>query len=176
MAKATDTTPQPLSVAVLTVSDTRTEENDTSGQFLAGALVGQGHRLADKAIVIDDIYQIRAVLSRWIADADIDAVLVTGGTGFSGRDSTPEAVRPLFDKEIDGFGEIFRNISYTEIGSSTIQSRALAGLANSTVIFCVPGSTGACKTAWSGLISDQLDSTHGPCNFVGVLKVRGHSA
>lgn len=176
MAKATDTTPQSLSVAVLTVSDTRTEENDTSGQFLADALMQQGHRLADKAIVVDDIYQIRAVLSRWIADAGVEAVLVTGGTGFSGRDSTPEAVRPLFDKEIDGFGEVFRHLSLAEIGSSTIQSRALAGLANSTVIFCVPGSTGACKTAWNGLISEQLDSTYRPCNFVGVLRVRGHGA
>lgn len=176
MAKATDTTPQALSVAVLTVSDTRTEETDTSGNFLVEALEAAGHAKADKAIVIDDIYQIRAVLSAWIADAGIDAVLVTGGTGFSGRDSTPEAVRPLFDKDIDGFGEIFRAISHTEIGSSTIQSRALAGFANNTVIFCVPGSTGACRTAWNGLICEQLDSSHGPCNFVGVLKVREHGA
>ena len=127
MAKATDTSPQSLSVAVLTVSDTRTEDNDTSGHYLVEALEGAGHRRGDKAIVIDDIYQIRAVISRWSADEDIDAVLVTGGTGFSGRDSTPEAVRPLFDKDIDGFGEMFRSISYEEIGSSTIQSRALAG-------------------------------------------------
>ncbi|MCB1733302.1 MAG: molybdenum cofactor biosynthesis protein, partial [Halieaceae bacterium] len=127
-------------------------------------------------IVIDDIYRIRAVLSGWIADAGIDAVLVTGGTGFSGRDSTPEAVRPLFDKDIDGFGELFRALSHTEIGSSTIQSRAVAGFANDTVIFCVPGSTGACKTAWNGIIREQLDSSHGPCNFVGVLKVREREA
>ena len=172
MSKATDTTPQPLHVAVLTVSDTRTEENDTSGHFLVEALQGAGHELADKAIVIDDIYQIRATISAWIADAGVDAVLVTGGTGFSGRDSTPEAVRPLFDKDIEGFGEVFRALSYEEIGSSTVQSRALAGFANNTVIFCMPGSTGACRTAWGGLIRDQLDSTYRPCNFVGVLRTR----
>ena len=136
------------------------------------ALQAEGHRAADRSIVRDDVYQIRAVLSAWIADGGIDAVLVTGGTGFSGRDSTPEAVRPLFDEDIDGFGEVFRALSYDEIGSSTIQSRALAGFANETVIFCMPGSTGACKTAWGGLIRDQLDSRHRPCNFVGVLGVR----
>ena len=113
------------------------------------------------------------MLSGWVADPDVNAVLVTGGTGFSGRDSTPEAVRPLLDKEIEGFGEVFRAISYEEIGSSTIQSRALAGLANRTVIFCMPGSTGACRTAWTGLIREQLDASHRPCNFVGVLCVRG---
>ncbi|MBN7795024.1 molybdenum cofactor biosynthesis protein B [Parahaliea mediterranea] len=160
-----------LGVAVLTVSDTRTQGNDTSGQFLAEALVESGHRALDRVIVRDDIYQIRAVLSAWIADSDINAVLVTGGTGFSGRDSTPEAVAPLFDKAIDGFGEVFRALSYDEIGSSTIQSRALAGFANNTVIFCMPGSTGACRTAWNGLIREQLDGAHKPCNFVGVLKV-----
>ena len=176
MAKATDEQAQPLAVAVLTVSDTRTEATDTSGQYLVDALAAAGHRAAARAIVIDDIYKIRAVLSGWIADAGIDAVLVTGGTGFSGRDSTPEAVRPLFDKDIDGFGEIFRALSHTEIGSSTIQSRAVAGFANDTVIFCVPGSTGACKTAWNGIIREQLDSSHRPCNFVGVLKVREREA
>lgn len=174
MAKATDNTPQSLAVAVLTVSDTRTEEDDTSGHYLVEALQTQGHRCAAKAIVMDDIYRIRAVLSAWIADQDVDAVLITGGTGFSGRDSTPEAVRPLFDKDIDGFGEVFRALSYQEIGSSTIQSRAIAGFANDTVIFCMPGSTGACKTAWNGLIREQLDSSHRPCNFVGVLSVREH--
>jgi len=172
MARATDDISQSLAVAVLTVSDTRTEDNDTSGHFLVDALRSAGHSLADKAIVIDDMYQIRAVLSRWIADAGVQAVLVTGGTGFSGRDSTPEAVRPLFDKEIDGFGEVFRALSLAEIGSSTVQSRAVAGYANDTVVFCMPGSTGACKTAWNGIIREQLDSTHRPCNFVGVLKVR----
>ena len=176
MAKAIDENPQSLQVAVLTVSDTRTEEDDTSGHYLVEALQSEGHVLADKAIVIDDIYRIRAVLSAWIADDGVDAVLVTGGTGFSGRDSTPEAVQPLFDKDIDGFGEVFRTLSYQEIGSSTVQSRALAGFANDTVVFCMPGSTGACKTAWTGLIREQLDSTHRPCNFVGVLKVRERSA
>ena len=176
MAKATGESVKPLSVAVLTVSDTRTEETDTSGQYLVEALAAAGHRVGAKQIVVDNIYQIRAVLSGWIADAGIDAVLVTGGTGFSGRDSTPEAVRPLFDKDIDGFGEVFRALSHAEIGSSTIQSRALAGFANNTVIFCMPGSTGACKTAWQGLIREQLDSSHRPCNFVGVLKVREREA
>ena len=176
MAKATDDSPQSLTVAVLTVSDTRTEADDTSGHYLVDALATAGHRQGDKVIVIDDIYRIRAVLSNWIADPDIDAVLITGGTGFSGRDSTPEAVRPLFDKDIDGFGELFRAISHQEIGSSTIQSRALAGFANNTVIFCVPGSTGACETAWTGVIREQLDSSHRPCNFVGVVKVREQHA
>jgi molybdenum cofactor biosynthesis protein B len=172
MSKATDSTTQALDVAVLTVSDTRGEEDDSSGHYLVEALQGAGHRLAEKTIVRDDIYQIRAVLSRWIASADVDAVLVTGGTGFSGRDSTPEAVAPLFDKQVEGFGEVFRALSLDEIGSSTIQSRAIAGLANDTVVFCMPGSTGACKTAWTGVIRDQLDSTFRPCNFVGVLRTR----
>ena len=158
-----------LNVAVLTVSDTRTMDNDTSGQFLETSLLESGHTLADRSIVIDDVYQIRARLSAWIADATVNAVLVTGGTGFSGRDSTPEAVSPLFDKTIEGFGEVFRALSFDEIGSSTIQSRAIAGLANRTAIFCMPGSTGACKTAWNGLIRDQLDAAHRPCNFVKVL-------
>jgi len=159
-----------LNVAVLTVSDTRTRDTDTSGQFLEDALLEAGHNLADRTIVIDDIYRIRAVLSAWIADPDMHSILVTGGTGFSGRDSTPEAVLPLFDKTIEGFGEIFRALSFEEIGSSTVQSRALAGLANRTAVFCMPGSTGACKTAWNGLIRDQLDIDHRPCNFVKVLK------
>tara|TARA_B110000503_G_scaffold36278_1_gene59304 strand:+ start:21048 stop:21578 length:531 start_codon:yes stop_codon:yes gene_type:complete len=167
-----DGSTQCLSIAVLTVSDTRVSENDTSGDYLAQALRAQGYSTAARLIVRDDIYQIRATLSGWIADDNIDAVLITGGTGFSGRDSTPEAVRPLFDKEIDGFGEVFRALSFTEIGSSTIQSRAVAGFANNTVIFCMPGSTGACKTAWDGIIREQLDSRHRPCNFVGVLRVR----
>lgn len=158
--------------AVLTVSDTRTEENDTSGQYLAEQLVKAGHELCDKQIVIDDIYQIRAILSRWIADENMQAVLVTGGTGFSGRDSTPEAATPLFDKAVEGFGELFRYLSYQEIGTSTVQSRALAGLANNTVVFCMPGSTGACRTAWEGILKEQLDNRHRPCNFVGVLNVR----
>ena len=159
-----------LNVAVLTVSDTRARDTDTSGQFLEDALLEAGHNLADRTIVIDDIYRIRAVLSAWIADPDMHSILVTGGTGFSGRDSTPEAVLPLFDKTIEGFGEVFRALSFEEIGSSTVQSRALAGLANRTAVFCMPGSTGACKTAWNGLIRDQLDIDHRPCNFVKVLK------
>jgi len=172
VTKATDQHPQSLAVAVMTVSDTRSLDDDTSGQYLVEALEAAGHRAAARAIVVDDIYQIRAALSAWIADDGIDAVLMTGGTGFSGRDSTPEAVRPLFDKDIDGFGEVFRALSHAEIGSSTIQSRALAGFANNTVIFCMPGSTGACRTAWDGIIREQLDSSHRPCNFVGVLAVR----
>ena len=159
-----------LGMAVLTVSDTRDASNDTSGDYLCGALQEAGHQLLERAIVKDDIYQKRARLSAWIADESIQAVLVTGGTGFSGRDSTPEAVRPLFDKEVEGFGEVFRALSMNSIGSSTIQSRALAGLANHTVIFCVPGSTGACKDAWQGVIAEQLDASHKPCNFVGVLR------
>ena len=158
-----------LNVAVLTVSDTRTRNTDTSGQFLEDALLEAGHNRADRTIVIDNIYRIRAVLSAWIADPDMHSILVTGGTGFSGRDSTPEAVLPLFDKTIEGFGEVFRALSFEEIGSSTVQSRALAGLANRTAVFCMPGSTGACKTAWNGLIRDQLDIDHRPCNFVKVL-------
>ncbi|MEM0954803.1 MAG: molybdenum cofactor biosynthesis protein B [Pseudomonadota bacterium] len=165
----------PLKLTVMTVSDTRTEANDTSGDYLVASLGDAGHQLYDRCIVKDDIYQIRARLSAWIADANVDAVLMTGGTGFSGRDSTPEAVQPLFDKQIEGFGEVFRALSLAEIGSSTIQSRALAGFANQTVIFCMPGSTGACKTAWTGIICDQLDGTHKPCNFVGVLSHQGDS-
>ena len=168
-------TPVPLSIAVLTVSDSRTPENDTSGQYLRQSLEAAGHSCFDHRIVPDDIYQIRALLSIWIADPGVQAVLVTGGTGFSGRDSTPEAVAPLFDKSIEGFGEVFRALSLVEIGSSTVQSRALAGLANNTVIFCMPGSTGACRTAWTGIIRDQLDSEHRPCNFVGVLRARSGS-
>ena len=161
-----------LKVAVLTVSDTRTQETDTSGAFLEEALREAGHEIADRQIVIDDVYQLRAIVSQWIADPEVEVILTTGGTGFSGRDSTPEALAPLFDKTIEGFGEVFRSLSHSEIGSSTVQSRALAGLANGTVIFCMPGSTGACRTAWEGVLRDQLDSEHKPCNFVGVL--RGH--
>jgi molybdenum cofactor biosynthesis protein B len=161
-----------LKVAVLTVSDTRTLETDTSGAFLVEALQAAGHEVVNRDIVIDDVYQLRAVVSGWIADPGVEVVLTTGGTGFSGRDSTPEALAPLFDKRIEGFGEVFRALSFEEIGSSTVQSRALAGMANGTVIFCMPGSTGACRTAWEGVLRDQLDSDHRPCNFVGVL--RGH--
>jgi molybdenum cofactor biosynthesis protein B len=163
---------QSLNVALLTVSDTRNEETDTSGHYLRDSLIEAGHTLADKTIVIDDIYRIRAIVAAWIADETIQAILITGGTGFTGRDSTPEAVSVLFDKTVNGFGELFRMLSYEEIGTSTIQSRALAGLANETVIFCVPGSTNACRTAWGKIIKEQLDSTYRPCNFVGVLNTR----
>lgn len=160
----------PLNIAVLTVSDTRTEDNDTSGQYLVEALTSDGHTVAEKTIVIDDIYRIRAAVSKWIASEDVHAVLITGGTGFTGRDSTPEAVNVLLDKTVEGFGELFRQISYEEIGTSTLQSRALAGLANGTVVFCVPGSTNACRTAWTKIIASQLDSRQGPCNMVPHLK------
>ncbi|MGO1296687.1 MAG: molybdenum cofactor biosynthesis protein B [Vibrio sp.] len=157
---------QAANIAVLTVSDTRTEEDDTSGQFLVESLKDAGHRLAEKKIAIDDRYLIRAIVSQWIADEDVQVVLITGGTGFTSRDSTPEAIKPLFDKEVEGFGELFRMVSYEEIGTSTIQSRALAGFANHTVVFAMPGSTGACRTAWTKILRDQLDSTNRPCNFM----------
>jgi len=156
----------PAKIAVLTVSDTRNETTDTSGGYLVDALTKGGHQLVDKKIVIDDLYLIRAVVSQWIADSDIEVILITGGTGFTARDTTPEAVSVLFDKKVEGFGELFRAISYQEIGSSTIQSRALAGFANNTVIFCMPGSTGACKTAWTKIIEEQINSQHKPCNFM----------
>ena len=159
----------PLQIAVLTVSDTRTPENDTSGDALVAGLVGAGHQLAERAICRDDVYQLRAIVSKWIADQAIQAILVTGGTGFTSRDSTPEALNPLFDKTIEGYGELFRQLSYEEIGTSTIQSRAFAGVANRTVIFCMPGSTGACKTAWDRIIREQLDLRHRPCNFVEMV-------
>lgn len=156
----------PLKIAVLTVSDTRTEDTDTSGKYLVDALSEAGHQLADKQLLKDDKYQLRALVSRWIADEDIQVVLITGGTGFTGRDTTPEAVIPLFDSQIDGFGELFRHLTYQELGTSTVQSRALGGLANRTAIFCLPGSTGACRTGWQGILAEQLDAGHKPCNFV----------
>ncbi|OBT13082.1 molybdenum cofactor biosynthesis protein B [Vibrio sp. UCD-FRSSP16_10] len=156
----------PASIAVLTVSDTRTTETDTSGGYLVDQVKDAGHKLADKQIVIDDVYKIRAIVSKWIADENVDAILVTGGTGFTARDFTPEALSPLFDKQVEGFGELFRAVSYEEIGTSTIQSRALGGFANRTVILAMPGSTGACRTAWTRIIKDQLDSRHKPCNFM----------
>ena len=157
---------KPAKMAVLTVSDTRTEENDTSGKYLADSLIESGHILADKKIVIDCPYKIRAIVSAWIADDAIDSIMITGGTGFTARDNTPEAVSVLFDKQVEGFGELFRHVSYLEIGSSTIQSRALAGFANKTVVFCMPGSTGACRTAWTKILKEQMNSTHSPCNFM----------
>lgn len=158
-----------LKIAVLTVSDSRDEATDRSGQALVQRLEAAGHQLADKQIVIDDIYRIRAVLSQWIADPEVQVVLTTGGTGFTGRDSTPEAVSVLLDKRIEGFGELFRQLSWQEIGSSTVQSRCLGGMANRTVIFCLPGSTGACRTAWDGILAEQLDSRHKPCNFANLV-------
>jgi len=160
----------PLNICILTVSDTRSFDTDTSGQALQDMLTAAGHRLHARDLVIDDIYQIRAVLSQWIVDKAAQVVLITGGTGFAGRDSTVEAVTPLFDKTVVGFGELFRQISYEEIGTSTIQSRATAGFSNRTLIFCLPGSTGACTTAWKKIIQEQLDSRHKPCNFVGQLQ------
>jgi molybdenum cofactor biosynthesis protein B len=162
-----------LNLAVLTVSDTRTLENDTSGQLLVDRLAAAGHALVDRAIVKDDVYALRAILSKWIADDSVHGVITTGGTGFTARDSTPEAVTPLLDKQIEGFGELFRQLSYQEIGTSTIQSRAIAGVANRTIIFCLPGSTGACRTGWDMIISEQLDSRHKPCNFVEMVTKRG---
>jgi molybdenum cofactor biosynthesis protein B len=160
---------QPLNIAVLTVSDTRTLADDASGQTLVERLTGAGHQLMERAIVPDDIYQIRAILSRWIADPAVQVVLTTGGTGMTGRDSTPEAVLPLLDKEIEGFGELFRMLSWEEIGTSTLQSRALGGLANATFIFCLPGSTGACRTGWDRILQAQLDARSRPCNLVELL-------
>ena len=159
-----------LNIAVLTVSDTRSLDTDTSGQYLVDALQGAGHHLADRQIVKDDVYQLRAVVSAWIANPDVQVILTTGGTGFSGRDSTPEALSVLFDKHVEGFGELFRHFSLHEIGTSTLQSRALAGMANRTLIFCVPGSTNACKTAWINILNPQLDSETKPCNFVAHVR------
>ena len=156
---------QPLSLCVLTVSDTRTAQNDTSGDWLCDALREAGHRLHERAISRDDRYAMRAIVSRWIADAAVDGVIVTGGTGFTGRDSTPEALLPLLDKEMPGFGELFRALSFDEIGTSTLQSRAFAGLANATFVFALPGSTSACRTAWEKIISAQLDARTKPCNL-----------
>jgi len=158
-----------LNIAVLTVSDSRDESNDKSGALLVRQLGEAGHRLEDKIIVPDDKYRIREVISRWIADEAVQVVLTTGGTGVTGRDGTPEAVSPLLDKIIDGFGEMFRYLSYQSIGASTLQSRALAGVANGTYIFCLPGSTGACKDAWTQLISTQLDYRTRPCNLVELM-------
>jgi molybdenum cofactor biosynthesis protein B len=160
---------EPLDIAVLTVSDSRTEETDKSGKLLADRLVAAGHRLAEKRIVPDDVYVIRAVVAGWIADSSVNAVITTGGTGVTGRDGTPEAVSPLLDKTIDGFGEVFRAISYEQIKTSTIQSRAMAGVANGTYVFCVPGSSGACATAWDELISSQLDIRTRPCNLAELM-------
>ena len=156
-------------IAVLTVSDTRTESEDRSGQTLANLLEEAGHTLAKRAIVTDDIAKLRATVSDWIADHDIDVILTTGGTGFTGRDVTPEALTPLFEKHIDGFSIVFHMISYQKIATSTVQSRACAGLANGTYIFCLPGSPSACRDAWNEILKWQLDYRHRPCNFVEIM-------
>lgn len=158
-----------LNCAVLTVSDTRTLAQDASGSLLIELLTADGHRLADRALVKDDRFQIRAVVSHWIAEPTIDVILTTGGTGFTGRDSTPEAIAPLLEKTIEGFGELFRQVSFEEIGSSTIQSRALGGLSNGTLVFCMPGSKNACQTAWKRILHNQLDVNFKPCNFVELI-------
>jgi len=159
----------PLAIGVLTVSDTRTEATDRSGKLLADRLVAAGHRLAGKQIVPDDIFQIRAVVSKWIASPDVDAIICTGGTGVTGRDGTPEAVAVLLEKSIEGFGEMFRMLSYEEIGTSSLQSRCLAGVANGCYVFCLPGSSGACQMGWDKIISYQLDHRTRPCNLVELI-------
>jgi molybdenum cofactor biosynthesis protein B len=159
----------PLRIAVLTVSDTRDEATDTSGALLRDLLLRDGHLCADRRIVRDDRYLIRAVVSQWIADDDVQVIITTGGTGFTGRDITPDALLPLFDKPIEGFGELFRQISFTEIGTSTVQSRALGGIANGTLVFALPGSGGACRTGWEKILKDQLDIRHRPCNFAELM-------
>jgi molybdenum cofactor biosynthesis protein B len=160
---------KPLRVAVLTVSDTRSEATDKSGALLVERVRNAGHVLAAKTIVRDDVYAIRAIVSAWIADKEVEVVITTGGTGLTGRDGTPEAIGVLLDKEIDGFGELFRTISYEEIGASSLQSRCLAGVANATYIFCLPGSSGACATGWDKLIAPQLDFRTRPCNLAELM-------
>ncbi|WPP47530.1 molybdenum cofactor biosynthesis protein B [Pseudomonas sp. AN-1] len=170
MSQHADSVFVPLNVAVLTVSDTRSLDTDTSGGLLVERLQAAGHHLAARVLLRDDLYRIRAQVAQWIAEDEVQVVLITGGTGFTGRDSTPEAVACLLDKQVDGFGELFRQISFDDIGTSTIQSRALAGLANGTLVCCLPGSTNACRTAWDGILASQLDARHRPCNFVAHLK------
>ena len=160
----------PLNIAVLTISDSRTEENDKSGNTLKERIEEAGHKVVEKAIVKDDVYQMRAIYSKWIADPEVHVVISTGGTGITGRDSTPEAVAPLLEKSIEGFGELFRAVSREELGPSAIQSRAIAGLTNQTLIFCLPGSTGACKTGWDKILNSQLDHRTRPCNFAQMFR------
>ena len=160
---------RPLNIAVLTVSDTRVEQTDKSGNLLKDRLQSVGHQLADKQIQPDDIYRIRATVSAWIAAPEVQVIITTGGTGVTGRDGTPEAIRPLLDKIIDGFGEMFRSLSWEDIGTSTLQSRCVAGVANGTYIFCLPGSTGACATGWDLLIEKQLDYRTRPCNLAELM-------
>jgi molybdenum cofactor biosynthesis protein B len=164
----------PLNIAILTLSDSRTFETDTSGQLLEDSLKEAGHNLAARDLCKDEIYISRAIVSGWIADAGVDVIISTGGTGLTQRDSTPQALKPLFDQNIEGFGELFRQLSWDEIGTSTIQSRSLAGLANQTLIFCLPGSTGACRTGWNRILKEQLDSRHWPCNFAAQTRSGEH--
>ncbi|MGZ5049514.1 MAG: molybdenum cofactor biosynthesis protein B [Methylobacter sp.] len=159
----------PLNIAILVVSDTRTDADDVSGKTLSDRASEAGHRVVEKKIVPDNLYQIRAAVSNWIASDDVNVVISTGGTGVTGRDGTPEAVAPLLDKTLEGFGEVFRMLSYQDIKTSTIQSRAIAGVANATYIFCLPGSSGACRTAWDALIKEQLDFRTKPCNLVQLM-------
>ncbi len=166
---------RPLNIAVHTVSDTRVEEDDVSGHALKDRLIDCGHHLIDKQITKDDVFQIRAVVSDWIYRDDVNVVLITGGTGFTARDNTPQAIEPLLMKKVDGFGELFRYVSYQEIGTSTVQSRALAGISNGTLVVCLPGSPNACKTAWDKILKDQLDASHRPCNFVDHLTATNQS-
>ena len=160
---------KPVRIAVLTVSDTRDEESDTSGHVLAERIVAAGHELADKGIVKDDVVQIREQIKAWVASRSVDAIITTGGTGITGRDVTPEAVEPLFDKKIDGFSVIFHLVSYQSVGLSTLQSRATAGIIDGVFVFCLPGSNGAVKDGWDKVISAQLDSRHKPCNMVELM-------
>ena len=161
--------PRPVRIAIMTVSDTRTLEDDSSGAALVKMVTEDGHQVVERIIVPDDIYRIRYEVSRWIIDGQIEAVITTGGTGLTGRDGTPEAVLPLFDRTIEGFGELFRQLSYETVGTSTIASRAVGGVANGTFIFSLPGSTGACKDAWKGVLRHQLDINHKPCNLVELM-------
>jgi len=161
---------KPLSLAILTVSDSRSEQDDSSGEYLRDAALAAEHQVVDRQITRDNLYNIRAVVSQWIASEQVQAILINGGTGFTTGDNTPQAIKVLFDREIEGFGELFRMVSFEDIGTSTIQSRALAGLANQTVIFAMPGSTRACTTAWEHIIASQLDARTGPCNFLPHVK------
>jgi molybdenum cofactor biosynthesis protein B len=159
----------PIRIAILTMSDSRSLAEDTSGSYLERAITEAGHGLADRKLVKDDVGQIQSIVRGWITDPSIDCVITTGGTGFTGRDVTPEAVKPLFEKEIEGFAILFHMLSYQKVGTSTIQSRACGGVAGGTYIFCLPGSTGACKDAWDGILKFQLDVRHRPCNFVEIM-------
>jgi molybdenum cofactor biosynthesis protein B len=169
-----DTDFVPLNIAILTLSDSRTFENDTSGQFLEDSLLAAGHKLAARELCKDEIYITRAIVSRWIVDPGIDIIISTGGTGLTRRDSTPEALKPLFDQNIEGFGELFRQLSWDDVGTSTVQSRAVGGMANQTLVFCLPGSTGACRTGWDRILKEQLDASHRPCNFAAQTRSGEH--